>query len=60
MSIRMGIRELREKLGERINAAHYQGECTIVERNGTPFAVLVPYEWWQSQEPQDRSGLTPP
>ncbi|WP_218129329.1 type II toxin-antitoxin system Phd/YefM family antitoxin, partial [Nonomuraea maritima] len=50
MDVRMGIRETRERLGDRVNAAHYLGEATIVERNGTPYAVLVPYEWWTSQQ----------
>jgi hypothetical protein len=52
MEIRMGVREAREKLGDRVNAAHYLGEHTVIERNGAPFAVLVPYEWWVEQQNQ--------
>jgi prevent-host-death family protein len=47
MENRMSISELRDHLGRRIDAAHYQGEATVVEKNGEPRAVLVPYEWWQ-------------
>ncbi len=48
----MGIRETRERLGDRVNAAHYLGEVTIIERNGTPFAVLIPYQWWTDRQSQ--------
>jgi prevent-host-death family protein len=43
---RMGIREVREQLGRRVDAAHYLGEPTVIEKNGEPRAVLVPYAWW--------------
>lgn len=43
---RIGVRELREQLGRRVDSAHFRGEHTIVEKNGEPRAVLVPYEWW--------------
>ncbi|MFI6735502.1 type II toxin-antitoxin system prevent-host-death family antitoxin [Nonomuraea sp. NPDC050451] len=52
----MGIREIREHIGERVNAARYLNEPTIVERNGTPYAVLVPYQWWA--EHQDHHDTT--
>ncbi|WP_158088582.1 hypothetical protein [Thermoactinospora rubra] len=52
MDVRMGIRETRERLGDRVNAAHYLGEVTIIERNGTPFAVLIPYQWWTDRQSQ--------
>ncbi len=52
----MGIRETRERLGDRVNAAHYLGEVTIVERNGTPYAVLVPYQWWAGQQTHPNSA----
>ena len=57
----MGTREFREKVGHRIDAAHFLGESTIVEKNGEPRAVLVPYgEWLISQaakpESPGRSG----
>jgi hypothetical protein len=56
----MGIRAIREHIGERANAAHYLGEHTIVERNGQPFAVLVSYEWWlDRQDPEGQGTLAP-
>ena len=46
----MGIRDLRNELGRRIDAAHYLAEGTVVTANGEPRAVLVPYDWWAKQE----------
>ncbi|MGC4947726.1 type II toxin-antitoxin system Phd/YefM family antitoxin [Streptomyces sp. DT224] len=43
---RIGVRELREQLGRRVDAAHFKDEQTVIEKNGEPRAVLVPYEWW--------------
>jgi len=44
----MGIRELRERLGRRVDAARYMGDHTVIEKNGEPSAVLVPYDWWRT------------
>ncbi|MER5425270.1 hypothetical protein [Streptosporangium roseum] len=52
----MRIRAIREHVGDRANAAHYLGEHTIVERNGWPFAVLVPYTWWEQRQHQEGQG----
>jgi len=49
----MGIRDLRDELGDRVNAAHYSGEPTIITRNGEPWAVLVPYQWWDEHSGDD-------
>lgn len=43
----MGVRELRDQLGKRIDAAHYLGESTVIDKSGEPRAVLVSYEWWR-------------
>lgn len=43
----MGIREIREQLTKRVEAAHFRGEPTVIEKNGEPRAVLVSYDWWQ-------------
>ncbi|SDK45901.1 hypothetical protein [Nonomuraea jiangxiensis] len=56
----MGVREAREKLGDRVNAAHYLGEHTVIERNRAPFAVLVPYAWWAEQQNQSGQGTPAP
>ncbi len=50
MEIRIGIAELRDQLGRRVDAAHFLGEHTIVEKNGEPRAVLVPYGEWCAQQ----------
>lgn len=42
----MGISEVRGQLGRLVDAAHYRGDVTVIEKNGEPRAVLVPYEWW--------------
>lgn len=43
----MGIMELRGHLGERIEAAYFRNEPTVVkhEKRNQPRAALVPYEW---------------
>jgi prevent-host-death family protein len=51
----MGIRDLRDQLGKRVDAAHFLGEATVIEKNGEPRAVLVPYaEWAARQEGNSR------
>ncbi|MET8154823.1 hypothetical protein ABZT47_00535 [Sphaerisporangium sp. NPDC005289] len=56
----MGIRAIREYIGDRANAAHHLGEHTIVERNDRPFAVLVPHAWWIKQQDQEGQGTVAP
>ncbi|MFE7330802.1 type II toxin-antitoxin system prevent-host-death family antitoxin [Streptomyces sp. NPDC057565] len=46
---RMGVRELRDQLGRQVDEAHYRGTHTVVEKNGEPRAVLVPYDWWSAR-----------
>lgn len=43
----MGIMELRRALGQRIDAAHFHGEPTIIknEKKNEPRAAIVPYSW---------------
>ena len=45
----MGTRELRDNLGHRIDAAHFRGEATIIEKNGEPRAVLISYAEWRER-----------
>ncbi|MEU0517404.1 hypothetical protein [Streptosporangium sp. NPDC006007] len=54
MTNRMSVRELRNSLGRRVEAAHLTGEHTIVEKYGETQAVLVPYTWWAEQ--RERAG----
>jgi prevent-host-death family protein len=56
----MGAREFREKLGQRIDAAHWKGEPTIVEKNGDPRAVLIPYAEWLASRPAEVRPPSPP
>jgi prevent-host-death family protein len=42
----MGTREFRDQIGQRVEAAHFQGEPTVVTHNGKPRAVLIPYDEW--------------
>jgi antitoxin (DNA-binding transcriptional repressor) of toxin-antitoxin stability system len=44
---RMGIRELRQDLGRRVDAAHFLKEATVITKNDEPRAALVPYEWYE-------------
>ena len=46
--LRMGSRELRIKMGARLDAAHFYGEPTIVTSNSEPRAVLIGYAQWLS------------
>jgi PHD/YefM family antitoxin component YafN of YafNO toxin-antitoxin module len=56
----MGTREMREQLGKRVDAAHFLGEPTIVEKNGEPRAVLVPYAEWLASHPAEVRPPSPP
>jgi prevent-host-death family protein len=57
---RMGSRELRVKIGSRIDAAR-RGEPTVITRNGQPEAVLVSYAEWAAARPgaDEPRGLLP-
>lgn len=41
------LMEVRETLGQRVDAAHYADEATVITKNGHPRAVLVSYEWYR-------------
>lgn len=43
----MGISDLRRDLGERIDAAYFHGEPTIINhaKKAEPRAALVPFAW---------------
>ncbi|MET7639351.1 type II toxin-antitoxin system Phd/YefM family antitoxin [Streptomyces sp. NPDC005438] len=45
---RIGLRDLRPDLGRRVDAAYFQGEPTVITKNGEPRAVLVPFEWFET------------
>ncbi|MEV2239483.1 hypothetical protein [Micromonospora sp. NPDC049891] len=43
----MGIMQLRKALGQRIDAAFFHGEPTVIknEKKDEPRAALIPYDW---------------
>lgn len=43
----MGIRDFRTEVTERVEAAHFREEPTVVTKNGRPRAVLVPVDWYE-------------
>lgn len=57
---RMSVRELRDHLGPRVDAALHAGEHTIVEKYGQVHAVLVPYAWWAEQQHSAGQGTLAP
>lgn len=44
---RMGIREIRERITDRVEAAHFREEPTVVTKNDHPRAVLVSVDWYE-------------
>jgi PHD/YefM family antitoxin component YafN of YafNO toxin-antitoxin module len=46
---KMGIVELRPILGDRVDAAFYQREPTIITKNDKPRAVLASYDQWSAE-----------
>lgn len=41
----MGIVDLRPVLGDRVDAAFYSDDLTVITKKGKPRAGLVSYEW---------------
>lgn len=47
----MGVAEARDQIGRLVDAAHFLGEPTVIEKNGEPRAVLIAYaEWTASRQ----------
>lgn len=38
------VSQLRDRLAERVDAAHYRGDVTLITKRGAARAVLVPVE----------------
>jgi prevent-host-death family protein len=57
---RMGTRELRDNIGHRIDAAHFLGEPTIIEKSGEPRAVLISYAHWLASRKAEARPPSPP
>lgn len=43
----LGTIEFRNRLRERIDAAHANGQHTVITRTDRPLAVLVPVSWYE-------------
>lgn len=43
----MPLVEARDALGQRVDAAHYADEATVITKNGNPRAVLISFETYQ-------------
>ncbi|WP_440105196.1 hypothetical protein [Streptosporangium sp. H16] len=56
----MSVRRLRDRLGQRIDVAHFTGEPTIVERHGKPRVVVVSRTWWAERQDQEGQGTLAP
>jgi prevent-host-death family protein len=50
----MSLRETRDSLGKRVDAAHYAGEATVITKNGEPRAVIVPHDAYCQYVEQQR------
>lgn len=53
----IGAEQLRRELTDLLNRAGYAGEHFVVERHGTPLAVLVPYEEYMQRTGASSSTL---
>ena len=42
--------DARAELGKLVDSAHYGGEHIVITKGGEPRVVLVPYEWWTTQQ----------
>lgn len=38
----ISLREARDSLGKRVDAAHYRGDITVITKNGERRAAIVP------------------
>lgn len=47
-TLRVSAEQFRRQLAKLLNRAGYGGEEVIVERYGTPVAVLIPYQTYQN------------
>ena len=58
--VTIGLRDLRDHLGKRVDAAYYLGQPTVIEKNGEPRAVIVPYAEWLASRPAEVRPPSPP
>ncbi len=55
----IGVEQARAELGKLVDIAHYQGECTVIQKgvSGDVRAVVVPYEWYRETESQRQRAV---
>lgn len=61
--VRMGIVDFRKNVGNRVDAAHFLKEPTIITKglHEEPRAMLIPYEWLHElEEALQAQGIEPP
>jgi prevent-host-death family protein len=46
-TVRIGAEQFRRELADLLSRVSYTGDRVIVERHGTPQAVLIPYELYE-------------
>lgn len=49
---RLTLRETRDQLGKRVDAAFYGGETTVITKNGEPRAALIPIRQYEQRTEQ--------
>lgn len=56
MTTRMSAADVRNRFSDVVNRAYYQGEPTVIERQGKPMAVVInaeQYERFQEHQKQE-------
>lgn len=57
---RIGAEQFRRELADLLNKTGYGGDRVIIERHGSPLAVLIPYTFYEALISQEGATLTPP
>ncbi|RCV49728.1 GIY-YIG nuclease family protein [Marinitenerispora sediminis] len=57
-TVPLGI--FRQNIPDRVEAAHFRNEATVVTKNGEPRAALVPYSWLKDLISQKGQAEEPP
>lgn len=60
-TVRVGAEQLRRELADLLSRVSYAGDHIVVERHGTPQAVLIPYALFEQLIPLlEQQSVTPP
>lgn len=52
---RLTLRETRDQLGKRVDAAFYGGETTVITKNGEARAALIPIAEYRQRSSEAQS-----